>query len=258
MPDFHRSRNPQHPNRSLKTSDATSPMPYLSSRSRHSRLRDGSPRSLPEAARLVGLDYWILPRRTSRLGSSLSDHFSCLPARALSAELPDGADPAPGIQGCRALGTPARERGLAPSDRPGPVRAGRPAVARGTVAIGSTPSVGGGVPRDPGDPARLAPAAGRRPPAASPWPALPPTRDGAWTTQAARNVLMDLCQRATSLKFLIRDRAGQFTGSFDAVFIAEGIRILANPPRAPRANAICERIIGTLRRVLLDQLLIVN
>jgi len=82
--------------------------------------------------------------------------------------------------------------------------------------------------------------------------------DGAWTTQAARNVLMDLGQRATSLKFLIRDRAGQFTGSFDAVFIAEGIRILANPPQAPRANAICERIIGTLRRELLDRLLIVN
>jgi len=71
--------------------------------------------------------------------------------------------------------------------------------------------------------------------------------DGAWTTQAARNFLMDLGQRATSLKFLVRDRAGQFTSSFDAVFIAEGIRILASPPQAPRANAICERIIGTLR-----------
>ena len=82
--------------------------------------------------------------------------------------------------------------------------------------------------------------------------------DGAWTTQAARNVLMDLGQRATSIKFLIRDRAGQFTGSFDAVFQAEGIRILASPPQAPRANAICERIIGTLRRELLDRLLIVN
>jgi transposase InsO family protein len=82
--------------------------------------------------------------------------------------------------------------------------------------------------------------------------------DGAWTTQAARNVLMDLGQRATSVKFLIRDRAGQFTSSFDAVFAAEGIRILASPPQAPRANAICERIIGTLRRELLDRLLIVN
>jgi putative transposase len=77
--------------------------------------------------------------------------------------------------------------------------------------------------------------------------------DGAWTTQAARNLLMDLGQRAASVKFLIRDRAGQFTGAFDAVFTAEGIRILASPPQAPKANAICERVIGTLRRELLDR-----
>jgi putative transposase len=82
--------------------------------------------------------------------------------------------------------------------------------------------------------------------------------DGGWTTQAARNLLMDLGRRAASVRFLIRDRAGQFTGAFDAVFQADGIRILASPPRAPRANAICERMIGTLRRELLDRLLIVN
>ena len=82
--------------------------------------------------------------------------------------------------------------------------------------------------------------------------------DGAWTTQAARNFLMDIGQRAASVRFLIRDRAGQFTDSFDAVFQADGIRILASPPQAPRANAICERIIGTLRREVLDRLLIVN
>ena len=82
--------------------------------------------------------------------------------------------------------------------------------------------------------------------------------DGAWTTQAARNLLMDLDRGAASVKFLIRDRAGQFTSSFDAVFTAEGIRILPIPPQAPRANAICERMIGTLRRELLDRLLIVN
>ena len=69
---------------------------------------------------------------------------------------------------------------------------------------------------------------------------------------------MDPGQRATFIKFLIRNRAGQFTGSFDAVFTADGIRILASPPRAPRANAICERILGTLRRELFDRLLIVN
>src|SRR5690348_5506556 len=82
--------------------------------------------------------------------------------------------------------------------------------------------------------------------------------DGAWTTQAARNFLMDLGARSASVKFLIRDRAGQFTGSFDAVFQADGIRVLASPPQAPRANAICERIIGTLRREVLDRSLIVN
>ena len=82
--------------------------------------------------------------------------------------------------------------------------------------------------------------------------------DGAWTAQAARNFLMDFGQLTASVKFLIRDRTGQFTACFDAVFTAEGIRILASPPQAPRANAICERIIGTLRRELLDRLLIVN
>jgi putative transposase len=69
---------------------------------------------------------------------------------------------------------------------------------------------------------------------------------------------MDLGQRAASVKFLIRDRAGQFTDSFDAVFQADGIRILASPPQAPRANAVCETMIGTLRRELLDRLLIIN
>ena len=82
--------------------------------------------------------------------------------------------------------------------------------------------------------------------------------DGSWTTPAARSVLMDPGQRAASVKFLIRDRAGQFTDSFDAVFAADGIRILASPPQAPRANAVRERITGTLRRELFDRLLIVS
>jgi putative transposase len=69
---------------------------------------------------------------------------------------------------------------------------------------------------------------------------------------------MDLGQGAASVKFLIRDRAGQFTSSSDAVLTAEGIRILASPPQAPRANAICERVVGTLRRELLDRPLIVS
>jgi hypothetical protein len=69
---------------------------------------------------------------------------------------------------------------------------------------------------------------------------------------------MDLDQRTARVKFLIRDRVGKFTSSFDAVFTTESIRILASPPQAPRANAICERMTGTLRREALDRLLIIN
>ena len=61
----------------------------------------------------------------------------------------------------------------------------------------------------------------------------------------------NLGQRAATVKFLIRDRAHQFTSSFDAVFTAEGIRIVVSPPQASKADAICER-------ELLDRLLIVN
>jgi len=81
---------------------------------------------------------------------------------------------------------------------------------------------------------------------------------GAWTTQAARNLLMDLADRATTITFLLRDRDSRFTTALDAVFAADSIRILTPPPRAPRANAICERMIGTLRHELLDRILIVN
>jgi transposase InsO family protein len=67
---------------------------------------------------------------------------------------------------------------------------------------------------------------------------------------------MDLGPRVASVKFLIRDRAGQFTSSFDAVLTAEGIRILASPPQSPKANAITERWIASARRECLDRLLI--
>ena len=81
---------------------------------------------------------------------------------------------------------------------------------------------------------------------------------GAWTTQAARNALMDLGERTAPIKYLIRDRDSRFTTAFDAVFEAEGIQILRSPVRAPRANAICERMIGTIRRELLDKILILH
>ena len=82
--------------------------------------------------------------------------------------------------------------------------------------------------------------------------------DGAWTAQQARNLAMALGERLEEMRFLIRDRGGQFTAAFDAVFAGCGLRILRSPPQAPRANAIRERLVGTLRRELLDHILILN
>jgi hypothetical protein len=79
-----------------------------------------------------------------------------------------------------------------------------------------------------------------------------------WTVQQARNLAAELGVRVDSLRFLIRDRDAKYTGSFDAVFAADGIEAVRTAPRAPRMNAHCERVIGTLRREALDHLLIWN
>jgi transposase InsO family protein len=80
----------------------------------------------------------------------------------------------------------------------------------------------------------------------------------AWVTQQARNLLMDLDDHTEKIKFLIRDRDSKFVAAFDAVFQSVGIQIIKNPVRAPRANAIRERWIGSCRREILDRTLVWN
>ena len=74
--------------------------------------------------------------------------------------------------------------------------------------------------------------------------------------QQIRNLLMDLGDRAADFRFLVRDRAGQFTAEFDAVLADASIQVLKIPPRSPRANAYAERFVLTARTEVTDQMLI--
>jgi putative transposase len=69
---------------------------------------------------------------------------------------------------------------------------------------------------------------------------------GDWTVQQARNLALTLGERFESIRFLVRDRGSNFTVSFDAVFQAAGTRIVRTAVQAPRMNAVCERLAGTL------------
>jgi transposase InsO family protein len=74
----------------------------------------------------------------------------------------------------------------------------------------------------------------------------------AWATRLARNLITDLGDRAPGFRYLLRDRDSRYTEAFDAVFTADGIRILKSAPQAPRMNTHCERVIGSIRREALD------
>ncbi len=79
-----------------------------------------------------------------------------------------------------------------------------------------------------------------------------------WVIQQARNISMELTECANPVTFLLRDRDTKFTASFDAVFAADDTKVLKTPGRAPRANASCERVVGTIRRECLDGMLILG
>lgn len=76
--------------------------------------------------------------------------------------------------------------------------------------------------------------------------------------QAAREFAWRLAERAGSVRYLIRDRAGQFTDAFDAVFAAEGIEVLRSAPQCPRMNAFAERWVRTARAECTDRMLLLG
>ncbi len=82
--------------------------------------------------------------------------------------------------------------------------------------------------------------------------------DAEWVTQQARQVTWTIGDRPQPVRFLVRDRDRKFTDRFDAVFEAQGARVIRTPIQRPEANGIAERFVRTVRSECLDWLLIVS
>jgi transposase InsO family protein len=82
--------------------------------------------------------------------------------------------------------------------------------------------------------------------------------DSAWVTQQARQFVWQLADTQVPMRFLIHDHDTKFAASFDHVFVSEGIEIVLTPYHAPKANAVAERWVRSVREECLDLLLILN
>jgi hypothetical protein len=105
---------------------------------------------------------------------------------------------------------------------------------------------------------RMYDTSGRRHPPDASWRRHRTSHRGSGQVQQARNLALALGERFEDIRFLLHARGSNFTASFDAVFQATGTRILRTAVQAPRMNATCERLVGTLRRELLDRVLILT
>jgi putative transposase len=78
--------------------------------------------------------------------------------------------------------------------------------------------------------------------------------DGAWMRQQARNLAVE--ERLDNVRFVLHDRDAKFSGPFDELIGSEGVRVIKTPVRAPRANAIAERWVRSVRNECLDHVLV--